>query len=44
LKRKVSVGFIKVFLQESGLGEYCSKNDSEKEKREKKRKTGENMN
>jgi hypothetical protein len=44
LKRKVLVGFTKVFLQESGLDEHCSKNDSKKEKREKKRETGENMN
>jgi hypothetical protein len=44
LKRKVLVGFTEVFSQELGLGKCCSKNDSKKGKREKKRETGENVN
>jgi hypothetical protein len=44
LKSKVLVSFTKVFSQESGLGECSLKNNSKKEKREKKREIGKNMN
>jgi hypothetical protein len=39
LEKKVLISFVKAFLQESGSGEYCSKNDSEKGKRGKQVRT-----
>jgi hypothetical protein len=38
------IGFAKAFSQELSSGKHCLKNNSEKGKRDKKRKTGENMN